>query len=77
MDDTGIDTCPLCWSPTADTGQWILLSQHRTSEGEVEYCLSTCGCVAILLNGDLLKSLTEGESPPAVARHHGPARPAL
>ncbi|MEU9116370.1 hypothetical protein AB0D04_32565 [Streptomyces sp. NPDC048483] len=57
MDDTSTDCCPVCWSPVADSSQWALLSQHQTSQGNIEYCLSTCGCVAILLGGDLLKTI--------------------
>lgn len=67
MDDTGIDSCPVCWSPVTDSAQWVLLSRHRTSQGDIEYCLSTCGCVTVLLGGNLLKSV-----PAAV--HRRPAR---
>ncbi|AXU17458.1 hypothetical protein CRV15_34030 (plasmid) [Streptomyces clavuligerus] len=60
MDDTGVDRCPVCWSPVADSAQWVLLSRHQTSEGVLEYCLSGCGCVAVLLGGDLVKAVPHG-----------------
>lgn len=36
---------------------WTLRSHHRTSEGEVEYCVGGCGCLVILVNGEMIKSL--------------------
>ncbi|AJT70095.1 hypothetical protein T261_8503 [Streptomyces lydicus] len=39
-----------------DGAAWILLSRHLTSKGEIEYCLSTCGCLVVLLNGALFKA---------------------
>ena len=60
MDDTGIDRCPACWSPVSGSAEWVLLSQHETSEGDIEYCQSACGCVVLLLGGDLLKTVPAG-----------------
>ncbi len=57
MEHTGIDSCPVCWSSVEDGTEWTLLSRHRTSEGDVEYCLSGCGCVAVLHDGRLLKGV--------------------
>jgi hypothetical protein len=57
MDDTGIDRCPVCWSPVEGSTQWVLLSHHRTSEGDIEYCQAACGCMAVLCGGELLKSI--------------------
>ncbi|TWV43434.1 hypothetical protein FRZ03_18925 [Streptomyces misionensis] len=68
MDDTGFDSCPVCWSPAADGAQWILLSRHRTSEGDIEYCVSACGCVAVLLDGELLRTVPAGTPRRPMAR---------
>ena len=52
------DRCPVCHEPTpAETQLWTLRSHHRTSEGEVEYCVGGCGCLVILVNGEMIKSL--------------------
>ncbi|MFF7091803.1 hypothetical protein ACFY9A_05310 [Streptomyces rubradiris] len=60
MDDSGIDRCPVCLSPATEGAEWVLLSRHRTSAGYIEYCLSACGCITVLRDGDLLKSVPSG-----------------
>lgn len=54
--DAAPDRCPVCLAVADDGAAWILLSRHRTTQGEIEYCLSMCGCVVVLLNGELLKA---------------------
>lgn len=52
------DRCPVCHAATDGEAQWwTLRSRHRTSEGEVEYCTGGCGCLVVLVNGELLKAL--------------------
>lgn len=78
MEHTGMDSCPVCWSSVEDATQWTLLSRHRTSEGDVEYCLSGCGCVAVLHDGQLLKGVptnaAAGPPPDARGKHARRAR---
>ncbi|WP_369212743.1 hypothetical protein [Streptomyces flavofungini] len=52
-----VDRCPVCHEPTPARRQWwTLRSSHRTSEGEVEYCVGGCGCLVVLVNGELVKA---------------------
>ncbi|MFI8090191.1 hypothetical protein ACIF9R_18000 [Streptomyces sp. NPDC086080] len=58
------DSCPLRdWGCAADLRRptWHLLSHHRTSDTEVEYCACDCGAV-VVLHGDHLVAFT---GPPA------------
>jgi aerobic-type carbon monoxide dehydrogenase small subunit (CoxS/CutS family) len=53
-----VDRCPVCGEPTpAEARWWTLKSHHRISEGELEYCASGCGCLVVLVNGEIVKSL--------------------
>ncbi|MFD9814341.1 hypothetical protein [Streptomyces sp. NPDC059080] len=55
------DRCPVCDKPApAEALLWTLRSHHRTSEGEVEYCVGNCGCLVILVNGEMVKNLPAG-----------------
>ncbi|CAM5451452.1 hypothetical protein GCM10010329_34180 [Streptomyces spiroverticillatus] len=57
------ECCPLCYRRgEAGATWWVLRSSHRTSEGEVEYCYGRCGCLVILLAGELVK-VTPGGPP--------------
>ncbi|MFF4954946.1 hypothetical protein ACWC2K_19110 [Streptomyces chattanoogensis] len=56
LTDATPELCPVCATVLRDGAAWILLSRHLTSKGEIEYCLSTCGCLVVLLNGALLKA---------------------
>ncbi|MFG3252302.1 hypothetical protein [Streptomyces sp. NPDC048172] len=49
-----VDRCPLCWLPVG-AGEWTTRSRHRTSLGEVEYCAGPCGCLVVLVDGQLVK----------------------
>ncbi|MEV7256795.1 hypothetical protein [Streptomyces sp. NPDC093937] len=52
------DRCPVCHEPTEGEARWwTLRSRHRTSEGEVEYCTGGCGCLVVLVNGEMVKAL--------------------
>ncbi|WP_346173371.1 EamA family transporter [Streptomyces cuspidosporus] len=52
------DRCPVCQSPTrAETRWWTRRSRHLTSEGEVEYCVGGCGCLVVLVKGEIIKTL--------------------
>ncbi|MFF3951670.1 hypothetical protein ACFYY1_00520 [Streptomyces sp. NPDC001890] len=52
------DRCPVCHESTPEeTEWWTLRSHHPTSEGEVEYCVGNCGCLAVLVDGEMVKSL--------------------
>ncbi|MFF2012939.1 hypothetical protein ACFVWY_28225 [Streptomyces sp. NPDC058195] len=52
------DRCPVCHELAEGAARWwTLRSRHRTSEGEVEYCTGGCGCLVVLVNGDMLKAL--------------------
>ncbi|MEU5896492.1 MULTISPECIES: hypothetical protein [unclassified Streptomyces] len=52
------DRCPVCHEAAEGEAQWwTLRSRHRTSEGDVEYCTGGCGCLVVLVNGELLKAL--------------------
>jgi hypothetical protein len=37
--------------------EWVLLSAHHTSEGLLEYCACVCGCVVVLLAGEIVKRI--------------------
>ncbi|MFF3538792.1 hypothetical protein ACFYXP_33275 [Streptomyces sp. NPDC002466] len=53
------DRCPVCHESTEGAARWwTLRSRHRTSEGEVEYCMGGCGCLVVLINGEMVKALT-------------------
>ncbi|MFI9586567.1 EamA family transporter [Streptomyces sp. NPDC052236] len=56
----GEDQCPICGRPGDFT--WTLESQHRTTEGLVEYCTSPCGCLTVLVDGHLLRSVPAAKS---------------
>ncbi|MFG3078429.1 hypothetical protein [Streptomyces sp. NPDC048225] len=52
------DCCPVCHGPVEGEAQWwTQQSRHHTSEGEVEYCTGGCGCLVVLLDGELLKAV--------------------
>lgn len=53
------DRCPVCWRPAPAAGgrPWLLRSRHATSQGEVDYCVGPCGCLVVLLDGVLIKSV--------------------
>lgn len=59
------DHCPVCHVRTSThTHEWRLTSRHRTSEGEVEYCVGGCGCLVVLVDGEMVKSVSPGRSQP-------------
>ncbi|MCS0639768.1 hypothetical protein NX801_29855 [Streptomyces sp. LP05-1] len=50
------DSCPLRdWGCVSGVRRpsWQLLSSHRTSEGEVEYCRCSCAALVVLHRGEL------------------------
>ncbi|MGW7411060.1 hypothetical protein [Streptomyces sp. NPDC054863] len=52
------DCCPFCGAPAGAGRQWwTLRSRHSTSEGEVEYCRGGCGCLVVLLDGSVVKTV--------------------
>ncbi|MGP3975782.1 hypothetical protein ACTWQF_17585 [Streptomyces sp. 8N114] len=59
------DRCPVCQQPTPEEMRWwTLRSHHRTSQGEVEYCAGGCGCLVLLVNGEILKALPRPPTAP-------------
>ncbi|MFE6886899.1 hypothetical protein [Streptomyces sp. NPDC057694] len=60
-DTSAYDHCPVCHEPiSARTQWWKLKSRHRTSRGEIEYCLGGCGCLVILVDGEMIKAVSMG-----------------
>ncbi|MCX5206612.1 hypothetical protein OG897_35055 [Streptomyces sp. NBC_00237] len=54
------EDCPFCLGRMpAGTGRewWSLRSRHATSRGEVEYVRGGCGCLVVLLGGNLVRAL--------------------
>ena len=67
------DRCLVCGGLTeGESWRWTLLSRHRTSAGEVEYCVAGCGCQVVLLDGELIKTVRRR---PAGASRRGPDAP--
>ncbi|RKN39823.1 hypothetical protein D7294_20600 [Streptomyces hoynatensis] len=55
------DACPFCGRPApGGARQWSLRSWHATSGGRLEYCVSSGGCLVVLLDGELLKHVAGG-----------------
>ncbi|MFJ8364235.1 hypothetical protein [Streptomyces sp. NPDC093984] len=62
------DHCPFCRTPVSGRLRWwALLSRHRTSEGEVEYCSGGCGCQVLVVDGEIVKTLVRRPRPARVA----------
>ncbi|MCF3106547.1 hypothetical protein IPZ58_34015 [Streptomyces roseoverticillatus] len=67
--DAEPDLCPVCMTAVEGGAAWILLSRHATRRGVVEYCLSVCGCLVVLLDGELVKAVAgRSRGGPAAAR---------